>query len=138
LTGKKKENRTIKLASGAIVDARQAIGAWDRLQMLQMVAPAEFRSLVALAQDRTADASPEHFTSLCSRLLLEEDLRTIRPMVKEVLQNSYLVTDEGPVIAPLRLYDAAELPSAEWAKARRDNKLHNFLFGKDNKGPSRE
>lgn len=112
---------TITLQNGAVVEARQAAAVLQDLDTLLTNAPDEFASLLALAQGRDADANPDHFKSLRAHAFLDwHDGRTIQPLVRDVLLNSFQQTSEGPVIAPLRLQDAADLPAAEQAQAELD------------------
>src|SRR4051794_32224238 len=48
----------ITLQSGTVVEAREAAAVWRQLGSLLVVDPDEFRSLLALAQDRPSDADP--------------------------------------------------------------------------------
>jgi hypothetical protein len=119
---------TITLKTGAVVDARQAVGEHQALETLLTNAPDEFQSLLALAQGRPADANPKHFQSLRAHTFLDwDDGRTITPLARDVLLNSFEMTREGPVIAPLRLQDAADLPAAEQAQGELDHQFKNFL-----------
>src|SRR5262249_25089095 len=111
---------TITLQSGAVVDAREAAGIWRYLAALLGVNPDRFRSLLALAQGRPADADPGHFELLDADYYLEKDQRTIRPPVQAVLLNSFVNGPEGPIIAPLRLQSEADRPVAEAGLARHD------------------
>ena len=61
---------------------------------------------------------------------------TIRPVVQAVILNSYEETQEGPVIAPLRLQSEADRPVAEQALGERDRWVLDFLSGNDDKGRS--
>ena len=126
----------ITLADGIVVDAREAAGVWRDLAALLTVNPDEFRSLLALAQGRPGDADPSHFESLWAGDFLEMDQRTIQPVARSVLLNSYEDTREGPVIAPLRLQDEADRLVAEQALAQRDQWQRDFLFGREDKGRS--
>ncbi len=138
LTEKDREKPQITLANGAVVEARPAVAAWERLGTLLATAPDEFRSLLALAEGRGSDADPQHFESLWASYLLENDVRTIRPVVRDVLLNSYVVTEEGPIVAPLRLQSAGDLPGAEWAQRTIDQLRRDVLFGRKDNGPLRD
>jgi len=127
----------IRLKSGATVGAREAAAVWRDLAALLTVDPDDFRSLLALAQDRPGDADQRHLKSLRAGYFLENDSRTIRPVVRQVLLNSFELTPEGPVIAPLRLKDAADRPVAEQALKERDKWVRDFASGSKDKDRSR-
>ena len=128
---------TITLKNGAVVDVREAAAVWRDLAAVLETDPDEFRSLLALVQGRPADVNPRHFDELWADAFLENDLRTIRPVVREVLLNSYEAdTGEGSVIAPLRLQDEADRPVAEKALAQRDQWVRDFASGKKDWGRS--
>lgn len=134
---KKGERPQITLRNGAVVDARRAVAIVEELQITLQSHPEEFRSLLALAENRPQDAAPQHFEQLWARALLTND-RSIDPTVREVLLNCYQVTPEGPVVVPLRLEDAADLPVAERAQQEMDRQLRNILRKpRDDEGPSR-
>jgi hypothetical protein len=136
---KEKGNRPqIKLRNGAVVDARRAVAIVECLQTTLATRPDEFRSLLALAENRPQDADQRHFEELRACACLEND-KSIDPMVRDVLLNCYQVTSEGPVVVPLRLQDAADLPAAQRAQRQRDQQLRSILQPKrDNEGPSRD
>jgi hypothetical protein len=129
---------TITLKNGALVEARQAVAVLEDLDTLLTNAPDEFQTLLALAQGRDADANPQHFKSLRAHTFLDwHDGRTIQPLVRDVLLNSFEMTPEGPVIVPLRLQDAADLPAAEQAQAELDRWTSRFwarIQGRKDKG----
>jgi hypothetical protein len=121
---------TITLKTGAVVDARQAVATVEQLRALHSVDPDEFQTLLALGEGRAGDANPEHFHELWLSYLLEKDERTIQPIVRDVLLNCYLPdTLEGPVVGPLRLQSAADLPVAERAQEQLEEQRRRDLFG---------
>jgi hypothetical protein len=127
---------TITLKTGVVVDAREAASVWRELDALLTVDPDEFRTLLALAEGRVADANPQHFESLWADAFLEMDHRTIRPVVQGVMVNSYENTSEGPVICPLRLQNESDRPIAEKALAKLDQWVRDYVRDKKNKGRS--
>lgn len=127
----------ITLRNGAVVDARRAVAIVERLQNALEISPEEFRSLIALAENRPQDADPRHFEELKAFAFLDHD-HSIRPLVRDLLLNSYQVTAEGPVVVPLRLKDAADLPAAQKAQRENDQFLRNILHrrkGSDDRSP---
>jgi hypothetical protein len=126
-TLKEKGNRPqITLKNGAVVDARRAVTIVEQLQIELASHPEEFKSLVALAEGRPQDADPAHFEELFACAFLEND-HAIEPIVRDLLLNSYQVTPEGPVVVPLRLQDAADLPAAQRAQRQSDRQLRSIL-----------
>ena len=134
----KGETPQITLKNGAVVDAREAAAVWRDLAALLTVDPDEFRTLLALAQDRPSDADERHFKSLRSSYFLEKDCRTIRSVVRAVTLNSFEHSDEGPLIVPLRLQNAADKPIAERALNERDEWVRNFATSREETDRSRE
>ena len=128
LTGKPNRPQ-ITLSNGAIVDAREAVVIVEWLRVTLARRPDEFQSLLALAEGRLQDANPRHFEELWARAFLTND-RTIEPTVREVLLNCYQITPEGPVVVPLRLKDAADLPAAAEAQRGSDRFLRDILRGR--------
>jgi hypothetical protein len=131
---KEGERPHVTLATGAVVDAREAAGVWRELSFLLTIHPDRFRSLLALAQDRPGEADARHLDELWADWFLDRDRRTIRPAVRQVLLNSYQDTREGPVIAPLRLHDEADRPVAEQALQQHDQLVWNLLFRREDRG----
>lgn len=122
---------TITLQSGAVVDAREAVSLWYRIDALLTVAPEHFRSLLALAEGRIGNADSSHFEHLLADGFLEDDRRTIRQVVQEVIRNSYQDTKEGPVISPLRLQSEDDHPVAEQALREIDRWVNDIRSGRD-------
>jgi hypothetical protein len=120
---------TLTLKSGAVVDALEGVAVAQDLQVFTARHPDQLRTLLALAEGRVGDANPEHFRALRIEYYLEKDERTVRPVVREVLLNCYQETPEGPVIAPLRLASAADLPGATHAEAELERRLRDLLSG---------
>jgi hypothetical protein len=136
----KDDQSKITLKDGSIVPARQAVGIREGLDTLLTLAPDEFRSLLALATGRPAEADPRHFESLWAEGFLEDD-RSIDPVVRDVLLNSYATTREGRVIALMRLHEAADRPAAEQAQEHHDQSFENFwskIVGPKDKGRSKD
>jgi hypothetical protein len=129
---------TITLLTGAVVDAREAAGTWKRLSSLLTVNPARFRTLLALVQNRPADADPGHFECLWADGFLHKDRRTLNPVTLGVFLNSYEETKEGPLICPLRLQNENDRLVAERALAEAGQALWDFLNSKKGKGWSRD
>jgi hypothetical protein len=127
---------TITLKTGAVVDAGEAAALWRELSAILTVNPDEFQSLLALAEGRLSDVNPSHFDEMWADALVENDRRTIRPVVQAVLLNSYEPTAEGPVIAPLRLQNETDRPVAEQALQQCDQRVRDLAFGKQSKGRS--
>jgi hypothetical protein len=121
----------ITLKNGGQVEAEEAGMTWIRLGQLLETAPDQFRSLLALAEGRPGDADKRHFQPLWGRFLLEQDHRTVPPLVRAVLQNCYQNTPEGPVITPLRLQHAADKTVAEQVLRERARRLLDFIYGPD-------
>lgn len=132
----------ITLENGAVVDAQEAAHAWRDMQALLAGDPEEFRALLALAQGRLGEADPRHLKSLRAGAWVEKECDRIRPVVGEVLLNSYTGTSEGAVIGPLRLRTAADRPVGEQALAAEKEAERAFWRTLDKllggKGPSRE
>jgi hypothetical protein len=128
LTEKRKRPQ-VTLRNGAVVNARSAVVIVQQLQDTLARHPDEFKSLLALAHGRHQDADPRHFGELRACAFLEND-HSIDPEVRDVLLNCYHVTSEGPVVVPLRLKDAADLPTAEKAQRASDEFLRNIIRGR--------
>jgi hypothetical protein len=116
----------ITLRNGAVVDARQAVTIVEQLQVTLEADPEEFKTLLALAEGRTQDADPRHFEELWAQAFLNND-HSIKPIVRDVLLNCHQITPEGPVVVPLRLKDAADLPAAQRAQRESDQFLRDIL-----------
>lgn len=116
----------ITLKNGATVDARQAVAIVEQLQVVLAAHLDEFRSLLALAEGRRQDADPRHLKSLWASAFLQNDY-AIEPIVRDVLLNSYQDTAEGPVVVPLRLRDAADVPAVQQALLEKDQQIRKIL-----------
>jgi hypothetical protein len=134
----KKGNRPqITLRNGAVVDARRAVVIVQQLQVTLARHPNEFKSLLALAEGRPQDADPRHFEELWAQAFLNND-HSIKPIVRDVLLTCHHITAEGPVIVPLRLKDAVDLPAVEEAQRASDQFLRDILHrrkGSDDRSP---
>jgi hypothetical protein len=133
----KKEKPRLTLKSGAVLNAREAIAIWEDLEFLLDDNPAEFLSLLALAQDRPSDADPKHLESLQADTLIGKD-NMIDPLVRDVLLNSFELTKEGPVITPLRLLDEANLPIAQQGEKELHRWVRKFASRAKRQGPSKD
>ena len=135
----KNKRSEITLSDGSPVPARRAVGIRAALDVLLEVAPDEFRSLLALAMDRREHADPRHFESLRAHAFLRRD-DLVDPVVRAVLVNSYAASQEGPVIAPLRLRDARHKAAATQAQEQFEQSFEAFwarVVGSKGKGRSR-
>jgi hypothetical protein len=122
------------LKDGDKVDARSTLILLQRLRTMMEVHRDRFQSLLALAQERPADASPDHLDQLKAGGFLDATGATA-PDVKRFIRNSYRETSEGAVLtSPSHLNIEGDLAEYERVNAQLDQKVRNFLSSPDDKG----
>src|SRR5262249_30753191 len=80
------KRETITLRNGAVMDALRAVSLHGRLAAMLEVTPAEFRSLLALAEGRPNDANAAHINDLREERFLAAD-NSVVPDVAALLTN---------------------------------------------------
>ena len=109
---------TITLHDGSVVDAMQAVCAWDLLKDFPQEEPAAFRWLLAQAQGRTDAAEALYFPEVLEASSFVNEDHTIEDVTRAVILNSHTTKNGAPMMGALLLKSAAYKAVLEEAQAQ--------------------
>lgn len=116
--------------NGELIDVRLALALLDDLRAMQQVHPKQFETLVAMAQGRSQDVSPEQIAALKaegSALLFSSD--GLRPAAVALLASALETRDNCYVLVqPFRLVSGQEKVLADAALDENERAVLDMVF----------